>query len=86
MMICVDYTECEPETYKGVYLYGCDDEKSKSYAGDPVKDMDKVLKYIKKTYSGETFMFSSSVDNFLMDSKKYTYKYRGENVIGITTL
>ena len=85
MMICVDYNEYEPESYKGIYVFGCDDEKSKFYTGDPVKDMDEILKFLTKSYPQESIPFSSTVDNFLMDSDgKYSYKYnKDDSVIGL---
>ena len=83
-MICVDYNEGEPETYKGIYVFGCDDEKSKSYTGDPVKYMNEILKFLTKSHPKESIPFSSTADNFLMDSDgKYSYKYKNDSVVGL---
>lgn len=76
MMISIDYEEFKPETYKGVYVFGAKPE-IKSYTGNPVKDMDNVIKILNEKLSGQSISVSSSVDHFLMDDKsqKYTNKY-----------
>ena len=82
MMITIDYEEFKPETYKGVYVYR--DNKIKSYTGDPIKDMEVILDKFSNHYPNESIFFSSRVDNFLSDSKKYNYRHDAAgNVVGL---
>jgi hypothetical protein len=60
---------------QGIFIFGCRSKKAKSYTGDPVKDMDNVLDFLRKNPQKQDVWFSSSVDHFLMDGEKYTYKY-----------
>jgi hypothetical protein len=82
MMIVIDYEEFKPETYKGIYVHG--DDKIKSYTGDPIIDMETVLDKYSNHYPNESVFFSSRVDDFISDSKKYSYKRdKFEQVIGL---
>jgi len=80
-MICVDYEEFKPETYAGVYVFDNGNQLYKSNTGNPIKDMDNVLKKLRKHHPGECIPFSSSATDFLSDGDKYTFKYNKNNEV-----
>jgi len=88
MMICADCEEFEPETYKGMYVFGCDDENSKSYTGNPVADLKNVFDFLDDNPSiGQRVMLSSSIVDFVSDSKKYEFTYdKSRNITGLKLL
>jgi hypothetical protein len=84
-MICADSEEFKPKTYKGIYVYGCDDEKSKSYTGNPIEDLKVVFEFLDST--NQKAMFSSSLVDFVSDSRKYTFIHdKSGNVKGLKLL
>lgn len=88
MMICADSEEFKPKTYKGIYVLGCDDENSKSYTGNPIKDLKNVFTFLdNNTFIDKSVVFSSSLVDFVSDSRKYTFTYnKSGNVTGLKLL
>jgi hypothetical protein len=69
VLICVDYEEFKPETYKGVYLFDEGKELFRSSLGNFDKDYQVCLEEGKKIVvkTGQVLVCSSSVDDWFMN-------------------
>lgn len=82
-MMSVDYDEFDENSYRGIHTVGLDDDGSKSYTGDPIKDYENVSNYLNK-HKPEYFIgISSSFDNFSTDSKYEYVTNRKHQMIGM---
>jgi hypothetical protein len=70
-IVVVDFEEFKPETYKGVYVLDVYDMRHNWTTGDIIKDFEYAVNYAVNT--GNDTVYSSSVDDFLMDSEGYEY-------------
>lgn len=61
--VTVDYTEFKPETYQGIRVTVADDETHVIYSGNFETD------YAHVCMEYAPFMKSSTIDNFILDSK-----------------
>ena len=68
MIIGIDYSggNKNPIMYRGVTLSGATHGKHRYYSGDVVEDFNEAIRYVDSV--GSRVTFSSSVDQFLMDS------------------
>ena len=82
LIIFCDYEEFEPETYKGIDVNtftGNSNQIDKFSSGNFLKDLDDSL----SKYKEHKIIFSSSIDNYLMDTNinhddlKNLYKKHG---------
>lgn len=71
-MMCVDYDEGYPETYKGIFILGRKETGAASYTGNIIEDYNNVHQWSSCNIK-DTIAISSDFDNFFMDSGKYTY-------------
>jgi hypothetical protein len=70
--IGVNFTEFVSGTYESVIIRLVDGTKKEFATGDPVKDFKDALDFAHQNNNIIT-VYSSSVDNFVMDNENYEY-------------
>lgn len=65
LFISIDYEEAKGDKYKGVVISSRKDEVKRFFTNDVVEDWKNMTKFCVENPS--MYMFSSSVDHFVMD-------------------